>query len=151
MVKNTYSFDENNKLKMNKKSITIYGLLTISILSNCVLTGVLISKEKGLNETISNETISNETISNETISNESVVYPNQRCLGKNGLKPKNARYNLGQNVWGHVCYSTYIPAWILDIRYFFNGTASIKGISLQKKQWLILDQNREFIAKAFNL
>ena len=146
MVKNTYSFGENNKLKMNKKSITIYGLLTISILSNCVLTGVLISKEKGLNETTSNETISNETISN-----ESVVYPNQRCLGKNGLKPKNARYNLGQNVWGHVCYSTYIPAWILDIRYFFNGTASIKGISLQKKQWLILDQNREFIAKAFNL
>ena len=129
--------------KLNKRSIAIYGLLSISLVTNCVLTGLLFNQEKTipLNNTI--------PFSFADVSQLNITIPNQRCPGKD--ISKNVRqYNLGQNIWAHMCYSEYIPAWILDIRYFFNGSASIKGIALQKNQWSILDQNREIIANNFH-
>ena len=144
---------------MNKRSIAIYGLLSISLVTNCVLTGLLFNQEKTipLNNTI--------PFSFADVSQLNITIPNQRCPGKD--ISKNVRQynretsanstvltfnelNLGQNIWAHMCYSEYIPAWILDIRYFFNGSASIKGIALQKNQWSILDQNREIIANNFH-
>ena len=131
--------------KLNKRSIAIYGLLSISLVTNCVLTGFLSNCETSakLKRETSSKTSGSISL-NQSLNGESYT-----CPGKD--ISKNVRqYNLGQNIWAHMCYSEYIPAWILDIRCFFNGSASIKGIALQKNQWSILDQNREIIANNFH-
>jgi len=122
---------------MTKKDLALYGVLAVSLITNAALMGML-ANNCGLepfNSTVSNKT----TVSNDT--SESVVLRlNITCPGN-----QTPMY-LGQSMWANICFSEYIPAWILDLRYFFDNKASLKGIALQKNQWLELLKNKDVIS-----